>query len=94
MAQIWINSEDRYLSARMVISKQKSTVGYLLVPGLFEPSCDLFYFFQEFIEEIKVNGSIISQNNYTKNSESLISEKKYGNGQTISNQSIVRWQMH
>ena len=55
MAQIWINSEDRYLSARMVISKQKSTVGYLLVPGLFEPSCDLFYFFQEFIEEIKVN---------------------------------------
>ena len=53
MAQIWINSKYGYLSAKMLISKSKSNIGYLFVPGLFEPNCDLYYFFQEFLEELK-----------------------------------------
>lgn len=55
MAQIWIKSNEDYISARMITSQSKSSVGYLLVPGLFEPSCDLYYFFQELIEELRIN---------------------------------------
>lgn len=57
MSQIWIKSEGGYLDARVLSSKKKSKTGYLLVPGLFEPCCDLYYFVQEFIEELKETDS-------------------------------------
>lgn len=56
MSQVWIKSEYGYQYARMVNGKSKSMVGYLAVPGLFEPGCDKFYFFQELLEEIRKTG--------------------------------------
>lgn len=55
MSQIWIESNGNYMMARFCKSNQLSDLGILLAPGLFEPDCDLYYFNQEFFEELRNN---------------------------------------
>lgn len=54
MQQIWINGKNGYILANYHLAKTCSDTCYLLIQGLFEPQCDLNYFYQEFVEEIKI----------------------------------------